>query len=136
MYETRLPDEHGNLVDYPVTVPLNRDSVIKELNFGFSTFDTIQESYLTVFQCTTLEGWAKIMMMIQDVYSIYTASFFFLLLVIVCSYFLLNLTVAVMLANFKLLNQDITDKILLKYEKNQLRVQMLKQLNSGMDLKS
>ena len=32
----------------------------------------------------------------------------FLLLVIVCSYFLLNLTVAVMLANFKLLNQDIT----------------------------
>ena len=54
---------------------------------------------------------------------------------VLCSYFLLNLTVAVMLDKFKLLNQENTDRALLKYEKNQRRVQELKQINNITELK-
>jgi hypothetical protein len=37
---------------------------------------------------------------VQDSYNVYLASVYFCLCVIICSYFLLNLTVAVMLDNF------------------------------------
>jgi hypothetical protein len=43
--------------------------------------------------------------------------------------------VAVMLDKFKLLNQENTDRALLKYEKNQRRVQELKQINNITELK-
>ena len=56
--------------------------------------------------------------------------------VVTCSYFLLNLTIAVMLDKFKQLNQENTDRALVKYEKNQKRVQELKKINSIMELRS
>jgi len=62
------------------------------------------------------------MRMIQDGYNIYTGASFFVICVTTCSYFLLNLTVAVMLDKFKQLNQENTDHALQKYEKNQKRV--------------
>ena len=85
---------------------LDRDSQTPNLNFGITQFDNIWSSYLTVFQCTTLVGWTDVMMMIQDGYNLFASTLFFMLLVIVCSYFLLNLTIAVMLDNFKQLNKD------------------------------
>lgn len=140
LYETFLPNEKGVKVQYElspkVKANLNRDSVIKELNYGITSFDTIGSSYLTVFQCTTLEGWSDIMEMIQDSYSIVTSSLFFLTLVIVCSYFLLNLTVAVMLDNFKRLNKDQTHEFIQKYENNRMRVQQLKDINTILEAKN
>ena len=59
------------------------------------------------------------MNMIQDGYNMYTSAIFFIICVLICSYFLLNLTVAVMLDKFKQLNQKNTDRALMKYEKNQ-----------------
>ena len=105
LFETSLPGPDGVKIDYylkdEVRNNLWRDSMIKELNYGITNFDTIASSYLTIFQCTTLEGWTKIMQMMQDGYSLFFSTMFFIALVIVCSYFLLNLTVAVMLDNFK-----------------------------------
>lgn len=104
LYETRL-EVNGSFVDFElsdeVKANLNRDSLLKELNFGVTNFDTVMSSYLTIFQCTTLEGWFAVMKLMQDGYSFLFASIFFMLLVIICSYFLLNLTVAIMLDNFK-----------------------------------
>ena len=40
-----------------------------EFNYGITNFDNIGAAYLTVFQCTTLEGWVKIMEMFNDGYS-------------------------------------------------------------------
>ena len=105
---------------YPIdpSIPLNRDSFSAKFNYGITNFDSIGPSYLTIFQCTTLEGWSQIMIMIQNGFNTYVSAIFFILCVVICSYFLLNLTVAVMLDKFKLLNQENTDKALLKYEKN------------------
>jgi len=70
------------------------------LNYGITNFDHIGSALLTIFQCTTLEGWTDIMYMVSDGYNIYASNVFFSLCVIICSYFLLNLTVAVMFENF------------------------------------
>jgi hypothetical protein len=75
------------------------------------------------------------MIMIQNGYNIYISAFFFIFSVVLCSYFLLNLTVAVMLDKFKLLNQENTDRALFKYEINQRRVQELKEITNIMELK-
>jgi len=45
------------------------------------------------------------MVMIEDGFNIYISAFFFISCVVICSYFLLNLTVAVMLEKFKRLKQ-------------------------------
>lgn len=55
------------------------------------------------------------MYIIQDAYSYYFAAVYFTLCVIICAYFLLNLTVAVMLSNFtKMQNTD--EKLMEQYE--------------------
>jgi hypothetical protein len=106
LYETTLIDENGELRHFEIdpSIDKNRDSFSTAFNFGITHFDSIGPSYLTIFQCTTKEGWSKIMIMIQNGYNVYISSIFFILCVVVCSYFLLNLTVAVMLDKFKLLN--------------------------------
>jgi len=90
---------------------LDRDTFISNLNYGLTNFDNIFTSFLSVFQCTSLEGWSQIMIHIQDGYSMIASSIFFVILVIMCSYLLINLTVAVMHDNFLYLNQEKTDKI-------------------------
>ncbi len=46
------------------------------------------------------------MYFIGDAYSIYISAIYFVFCIIICSYFLLNLTVAVMLENFSSLNKS------------------------------
>ena len=40
---------------------LNRDNLMPALNFGITNFDSLGSSFLTIFQCSTIEGWFKIM---------------------------------------------------------------------------
>uniref|UniRef100_A0A7S3IWC4 Ion transport domain-containing protein n=1 Tax=Strombidium inclinatum TaxID=197538 RepID=A0A7S3IWC4_9SPIT len=137
LYETTFI-ENGTEVTYEISEDIDKSEELKllEFNYGITNFDEIGGAYLTIFQVTTLEGWADIMNMIQDGYNIYTGAAFFVVCVVTCSYFLLNLTVAVMLDKFKQLNQENTDRALHKYEKNQKRVQELKEMNSIMELRS
>ncbi len=46
------------------------------------------------------------MYFIGDAYNIYVSAMYFVFCIIICSYFLLNLTVAVMLENFSSLNKS------------------------------
>lgn len=43
---------------------------------------------------------------IGDAYNIYVSALYFVFCIVICSYFLLNLTVAVMLENFSSLNKS------------------------------
>ena len=88
-----------------ITVPLSRDSSVESLNWGITNFDNIGSAFLTIFQCITLEGWTDVMYMIEDAYSVWVAALYFCLCIVVCSYFLMNLTVAVMLDEFQNLNK-------------------------------
>lgn len=68
-------------------------------NFDVTNFDNIFWSLLVVFQCITLEGWSEIMVMYAKVYT-GLVFFFFVPLVFIGAFFLLNLTLAVINSSY------------------------------------
>mgnify|MGYP001127747482 CR=1 FL=1 len=68
-------------------------------NNDVTNFDNIFWALLNVFQCITLEGWSEIMVMYQIVYSPFTI-FFFVPMVFIGAFFLLNLTLAVIQSSY------------------------------------
>lgn len=93
--------------DHNITIKnLYRDSKIEELNYDLTNFDNILNAFLTIFQCITLEGWTKIMYMMQDAYSKYITAIYFVLAVVICAFFLINLTIAIMLKNYHELDKN------------------------------
>lgn len=66
---------------------------------GVNNFDNIFNSLITVFQCVTLEGWGSIMDNLWNSSNV-TATIFFVPLVFIGAFFLLNLTLAVIKSKF------------------------------------
>ena len=85
---------------------LYRDDEIEDLNYGYSSFDNIIVAFLTIFQCVTLEGWIDITNIYEDAYAPTFVHIYFLLCIIVCSFFVLNLTIAVMLLKYEELDKS------------------------------
>jgi hypothetical protein len=105
----------GSLYDYNKTVLYNvidfgRDSYFANFNWGITNFDYIWTAFLTIFECTTIDGWTTLLYMIGDSYSYAFSAIFFSLCIIICNYFILNLTVAVMLQHF-ITFQNTPDKL-------------------------
>lgn len=75
------------------------------MNYGITNFDDISYAFLTIFQCITMEGWTKIMNIFQDAYAAWFVVAYFILCIIICSVFLLNLTIAVMLMKYEELDK-------------------------------
>ena len=63
-------------------------------NNDVTNFDNIFWALLNVFQCISLEGWSDIMVMYMKAYTPWTF-FFFMPMVFIGAFFLLNLTLAV-----------------------------------------
>lgn len=59
-------------------------------------FDNIGQGFLTTFQCITLEGWINIVYQLMDVVGWTVVPVLFVLLIFFGSFFLLNLTLAVL----------------------------------------
>ena len=68
-------------------------------NYDVTNFDNIFWALLNVFRCITLEGWSEIMVMYQKAYSPLTI-FFFVPMVFIGAFFLLNLTLAVIQSSY------------------------------------
>ena len=68
-------------------------------NFDVTNFDNIFWALLNVFQCITLEGWSDIMVMYQKAFTPWTF-FFFMPMVFIGAFFLLNLTLAVIQSSY------------------------------------
>ena len=68
-------------------------------NYDVTSFDNIFWALLAIFQCVTLEGWSDIMVLYQKVYTYYVF-LFFVPLVFIGAFFLLNLTLAVINTSF------------------------------------
>jgi hypothetical protein len=81
-------------------------SEVRELNWGITNFDNIGSAFLTIFQCITMEGWTEIMYIYMDAYSTVIVVFYYICCVIVCSLFLLNMTIAVMLKQYEELERS------------------------------
>eukprot|EP00762_Andalucia_godoyi_P008681 ANDGO_00428.mRNA.1 Muscle calcium channel subunit alpha-1 len=63
-------------------------------NFGITSFDNMGWALIVVFQCLTMEGWTQIMYFSQDAYAGSTA-IYFILIIFLGSFFLVQLTLAV-----------------------------------------
>lgn len=68
-------------------------------DFGFTNFDNIFSAFLQVYIVTTLEGWTQVMTYVQRTFG-YILCFYFLLIVFIGSFFLINLTLAVITIKF------------------------------------
>lgn len=85
-------------------------------DFGVSNFDNFLSSFLMVYVVTTLEGWTAIMGYVQRSFH-YSLAVYFLMIVFICAFFLINLTLAVITIKFNE-SQDNAKKEDLKRLKN------------------
>ena len=72
-------------------------------NYGVTNFDDIFSALLVVFQCITLEGWSAIQIMLQQAFNFFVFMFF-IPMVFIGAFFLLNLTLAVIKFTVIILN--------------------------------
>lgn len=101
MAEANRTDDARYELSSTLIQDLYRDSEIEDLNYGFTNFDNLAVAFLTIFQCITLEGWINVCNMFEDAYDAWFVDLYFLLCIIVCSMFVLNLTIAVMLLKYE-----------------------------------
>lgn len=69
-------------------------------NFGITNFDNVGLSMLTVFQCVTNEGWTTVMYNINDAIGNSWPWMYFISLVILGSFFVMNLVLGVLSGEF------------------------------------
>ncbi|TKS84186.1 Voltage-dependent N-type calcium channel subunit alpha-1B [Collichthys lucidus] len=69
-------------------------------NFGITNFDNILFAVLTVFQCITMEGWVEILYNTNDVAGNTWNWLYFIPLIIIGSFFMLNLVLGVLSGEF------------------------------------
>ena len=70
-------------------------NAIQEFNYGLIHFDNFPTAVLGIFQSITLEGWVEIMYMVQDGYNDIFSTFFFVMVVVIGSFFVLNIALAI-----------------------------------------
>ena len=91
-------DEFGNPRFMPTT--MERTTYFAKYNWGYTNFDHIAVALLTIFQTITMEGWTDVMYLVSDAYNGVVAAVYFVFLILFGSFFLLNLTLAVIWDNF------------------------------------
>ncbi|KAJ3588747.1 hypothetical protein NHX12_009601 [Muraenolepis orangiensis] len=69
-------------------------------NYGITNFDNILFAVLTVFQCITMEGWVEILYNTNDVAGNTWNWLYFVPLIIIGSFFMLNLVLGVLSGEF------------------------------------
>ncbi|KAK9532840.1 hypothetical protein VZT92_010206 [Zoarces viviparus] len=69
-------------------------------NYGITNFDNILFAVLTVFQCITMEGWVEILYNTNDVAGNAWNWLYFIPLIIIGSFFMLNLVLGVLSGEF------------------------------------
>jgi voltage-dependent calcium channel L type alpha-1D len=69
-------------------------------NFGITSFDNMGIAGLTVFTCITLEGWTDVMYFISDSMGNSWIWFYFITLILLGSFFVLNLILGVLSGEF------------------------------------
>lgn len=68
-------------------------------NLGNSNFDNIFYSLMQVFVVTTMEGWTELMYYVMQVFNQF-AAIYFILIVFVGSFFVMNMMLAVIKSKF------------------------------------
>ena len=83
------------------TEMMNHPEYIEDRNWGYTSFDNFGDSFMSIFQSITLEGWTPIMYMCQDAIGKTLGGIFFSLLVVTGNFFALNLVLVVLNSAFE-----------------------------------
>ena len=93
-------------------------------NHDITSFDNILGAWLAIFQCISLEGWVDIMYWTQDAVSEWS-SWYFVVMIIIGSFFAINLALAVLYVSFtteRKTNEQHSDAIAAEKEANSKQV--------------
>uniref|UniRef100_A0A915KBH1 Ion transport domain-containing protein n=1 Tax=Romanomermis culicivorax TaxID=13658 RepID=A0A915KBH1_ROMCU len=104
-------NDQGELMDkpYPCSMEENRSTCPHGFrcvagwigpNEGIVQFDNIFFAMLTVFQCITMEGWTSVMYYTQDALGNRLTTLYFIPLIVLGSFFMLNLVLGVLSGEF------------------------------------
>ncbi len=104
-------------------------------NYGVTSFDDILHSLLTVFQCVTLEGWSSVLNMLQVSFSEWVI-LYFVPLVFIGAFFLLNITLTVLKSSFTRIEIDYKNRINLKKEEASDTISMFSEADATIEKES
>lgn len=79
-----------------MSVEIDNISNDELIDYGITVFDNLGIGFITVFQMITLEGWTKIMYNMMDCNIAWMGIIFSILLIIIGSFFLLNVILAIL----------------------------------------
>ncbi|XP_042894573.2 voltage-dependent calcium channel type A subunit alpha-1 [Parasteatoda tepidariorum] len=79
-------------------------------NYGITSFDNIFFAMLTVFQCITMEGWTAMLYWTNDSMGSYFNWIYFIPLIIIGSFFMLNLVLGVLSGEFAKERERVENK--------------------------
>ena len=91
----------------------------------YSNFDNTAVSFLTIFVAISLEGWSSVMFSIMET-SGYAACVYFIILVVIGAYFVINLVIAVIYQSYietieDIESHEVSFRLLVKLEEEQFK---------------
>ncbi|XP_011300228.1 voltage-dependent calcium channel type A subunit alpha-1 isoform X3 [Fopius arisanus] len=96
-------------------------------NSGITSFDNIGFAMLTVFQCITMEGWTAILYWTNDALGSYFNWIYFIPLIVLGSFFMLNLVLGVLSGEFAKEREKVEKRQ--EFQKNRRQAQLERELN-------
>lgn len=95
-------DALGNarFIDQPVDTHKDPATLISDFNYGYTNFDNFGDAFITIYQVITGEGWSAIMYYCQDSIGYYYSSIYFLSIIIIGMFVVLQLILAILEENF------------------------------------
>ncbi|XP_052128291.1 voltage-dependent calcium channel type A subunit alpha-1 isoform X22 [Frankliniella occidentalis] len=100
-------------------------------NFGITSFDNIGFAMLTVFQCITMEGWTTILYWTNDALGSTFNWIYFVPLIVLGSFFMLNLVLGVLSGEFAKEREKVENRQ--TFLKLRRHAQLEKELNGYVD---
>eukprot|EP00347_Sterkiella_histriomuscorum_P008485 403344914 len=109
----------GNPIDYGIS--LDDDGVYfdERIQFGISSFSNFGQAILAVFQIITKDNWSQLMYNLSDGYTSAFGKIYCIFIIVIGSYFMLNLILAVIMSNFTKISQ-LEQKIYIKKMEKEL----------------
>ena len=117
---------HSNALVKPMDLPHNFTAPLMEtedvendelIAYNIANFNFILWSMETIFVMITLEGWSSLMYNLSDASMSYMAVIYCILLVVIGSFFLLNVILAVIMEAFEKENNPIAQKMIEDHKK-------------------
>eukprot|EP00398_MALV-I-01_sp_L67-1_P000315 gene315-275_t len=90
------------------------------LNYGLTNFDNFAVAFLVLLQCITMEGWVFMMYLCQDGFSDWFGFVYFVVCIVLGSFFLMNVALAVVWESFNQLHK--------REQEQQVRIMARKQI--------